>query len=216
MINIAILAITFFTGLCVQGQPLQLLEQKVIDIRKVVDEPIITFYGRNELFVQKNNYILGQSGYIIWKEGSNLWIQKASNYYDSLAENVFDTLFKAVRLVNSDGYSFLIENMSSIQNQQLKPGLIKNTFDGIDSLTEVKYYPDDIAVIEVYHGTRKFTKEIKSSQLNDGIILNDDGSIRFKRESVNYNFNIRSAVYKFYSLLQASIYQLECEDAFHE
>ena len=200
------------------GQPERLINRKISEIKKAGVDTIITFYefeGRPSYRI-KDKYVIGASIYIFWKENSSYLAIKASDYYDTLAINVYDTLFRVVRLDNLEAYKYLADNLDIISKQELKVGLIKDQINGKDSLIEVKYSDESIVIIEVYIGRRKFEKRIRSSQLDNGVILNLDGSLRFKRKSINYDYNINSSVYKLYALLNAAVADLESKGAFHD
>jgi hypothetical protein len=200
------------------GQSDHLITQRIADLKSGGIDTIITYYQfpGNKSYVFRKGYITESSKYIIWKDEAAYYIQKASSCYDSLGQSSFDTLFKMVAMNNIQAYTYLTANIDSIGKQELKAGMIKDVFDGKDSLFEIHYSHDDLALIELYVGKLKYTKTIRWSQLDDGIISNADGSVRFRWESVNYNYNINTALYQLYALLLAAINELEARNAFNE
>lgn len=214
----ALIGILSTVCLFTYGQPERLVAQKIEEIRKVGVDTIMTYYEFQGVtsYQIKGHYVIGASVYIIWKEKSAYFVAKASDYYDSLAINIFDTLFKTIRLDDFDAYKYLIANLDSIQNQELKAGMIKDTFDGKDTVFKVNSSHDDLAIINILIGKARYAKRITASQLDNGIVLNQDGSVRLKKESVNYEYNINTTVYRLYALIRAAIIELEAKRVFHE
>jgi hypothetical protein len=99
-------------------------------------------------------------------------------------------------------FKYLQNNFHSIVSDTLLPGLIKDTYNNKDTLISTKgYHPHYIElIIKTRLGT--FTNGMIDSDLDDGIIRNVDGTFRTRMESINYEHNISTSIYKMFSKLQ--------------
>ena len=185
---------------------------RIAEIRNTNPICILTFYefkGQSS-YTLTDTHVLGPSTYVLWIDSSVAWMQKLSYYFD--AGNVIDTIYEKVRFDLKEVFQYVTENLEAIQTQDLKPGLVKFETQHGDSLAKVIRKEDDVTIIECFVNQVVIKKVIRGSQLDKGLTLNEDGSIRSRRESINYHFNTNLKLYKLYRLLQAAIVQFESRE----
>lgn len=99
-------------------------------------------------------------------------------------------------------FNYLGKNFKSIFSDTLRPGMLKHNFNGKDTLIRHRPSHSGYAGLVVQTAAGTFVNHIYHEDLVDGIILNVDGSFRSRQESVNYEYNISTSIYKIFTLLQ--------------
>lgn len=105
-------------------------------------------------------------------------------------------------------FDFLDKNFKSIFADTLLPGMVKYRFDGKDTL--VRNWGSHGSRTELIALTKvsRYSNGFVDFDLYDGIIHNEDYSVREKFESVNYEYNISTAIYKITFLLAKEVSEI--------
>ena len=90
----------------------------------------------------------------------------------------FDTLFNAIPIEGQKVFQYLLTNIDNIEKEQLKPGLIREKIDNIDTVVEIKQSHISSTGVTIYIAKNEIFNYFTDVQLYDGIIHNEDGSVR--------------------------------------
>lgn len=102
-------------------------------------------------------------------------------------------------------FDLLRERFKSIFSDTLLPVMVKYSIDGKDTLVRRQGSHASYAELVVLTKGGMYSNGFIDHDVYDGIIRNDDGSIRDKVESVNYQYNISTSIYKIITLLQLEV-----------
>ena len=145
--------------------------------------------------------ILVDISYIITKKGDLLNIERLT--YEYLQGHGLILTHNSIFKKDSPGiFNYLNSNFNSIVSDTLLPGMLKYRIDGKDTLIRhLGSHPCHTElIIKTASGT--FMNGMIDKDLADGITRNEDGSFRSRQESVNYEYNISTSIYKIISMLQ--------------
>jgi len=156
-------------------------------------------------FRSTDTSLLVDISYIITKKGDLLNIERLT--YEYLYQEGFGLILTHNSFFKKDSlgiFSYLNSNFNSIVSDTLLPGILKHRIDGKDTLIReldlVNHPCHTELIIRTASGT--FMNGMLSCNLTDGVTLNEDGSFRSRQESINYAYNISTAIYKIICLLQ--------------
>jgi|GEM_PF-6528404 len=170
------------------------------------------FAGRSQF---KGSFHLMDADYLIWRDKKGCFIQKFSSCLSEDGSRPFDTAFTPIYLENDQAYVFFIEKLDTVKVQYLRPALVKQKWNGKDTIIEeTPGYHSPRKGIEFLIGTKNFKNYYYDSQVWDGTIRNDDGSFRYKYETLNYDYNISTAIVRLVKLLDLTVRRLEDNKAF--
>ena len=178
--------------------------------RKGIDTILRYSYEFTGLGLWKDSLYLFDAEYLIWHEESGNYIQKFSFCCAGDCARAFDTAFSQVLVKDQLPLQYFTANIENLKNQHLRPALFKLKIDGNDTTFLQSRGPHSATPgITFYIRKEEFKNHYFDEQVWNGTIYNDDGSIRYKLDALNYEYNTSTAVVKLVHLLDSSIRILE-------
>ena len=162
----------------------------------------------------KGKYLIVYSDYLIWSSNNLYYIQKFSDCLDEKAERSFDTAFKPIVTEHLEAYQYFLANIGTLKTVRLKPGMVKDRFDGKDTILKISSYHAPHTGVTIFTPENEITNSFSDDELYDGITRNTDGSTRAIRQSINYEFNKSTSIYKLTNSFQELINLYEKQNSF--
>ena len=158
-------------------------------------------YRGPTLFKPTDTSIVEDISYIITNKTDILTIERLTYEYVRNAGLVLTHTF--IQKIDSLGiFQYLQNNFHSIVSDTLLPGLVKDTYNNRDTLISTKGYHPCYTELIIKTRLETFANGMLDADLDDGIIKNVDGTFRARKESINYQHNISTSIYKIISKLQ--------------
>lgn len=191
------------------------LKEKLQKLRDADAGFVFSYAPNMRLALFHTTYVETTPEYLFWVDQSGCYVQKFAQCYDSLVHDTYDSAFSIVKLNDCEPASYLFKNLDSIRHEKLLPGFLKYNVNGRDSVYAISGSHVEPNIIKVYKGQVVFEKTVRWTELEDGSIHNDDGSIRMKEESLNYEKNVSTHLYKLYKLIEDLLNLLDDKQSFY-
>jgi hypothetical protein len=145
--------------------------------------------------------LIEEISYLITKKGYQLSIERLTSEYQE-GRGQFMT-HKFILKNDSLGiFDYLHDNFNSIVSDTLLPAVLKETIDGKDTLIRLWGSHPCYAELIILTASGTYRNGILDLYLADGTVRNADGSIRARRESINYEYNTSTSIFKIISMLE--------------
>jgi hypothetical protein len=193
-----------------------ILDTALTKLRQSHIDTIIQYtpFQGNASIVDKGMFYILYSSYLIWKKDGDVLLTKVSACLDRQWQRSFDTIFKVIRFPDMGVYESIIENLELLRKERLKPGIIKFYNGSKDTTAEIRSSHPGYTGVSVYIGSTEIENSYSYDQIYDGAILNVDGTLRAKQESINYTHNIATFIYRLTTRLSKLIEELENKNSF--
>ncbi|WP_276484094.1 hypothetical protein [Paraflavitalea pollutisoli] len=160
-----------------------------------------SFYGSGMI---SDSSVLEDISYIFSKKTGMLVVERLTSEYSDGYRPI--STHKVVAKKDSlQIFDFLGSNFRSIFADTLLPGMVKYPIDGRDTLVRWLGSHAQYIGLVVLTKAGRHANGFFNDDLCDGVIRNEDGSVRVKFESINYTYNLSTSIYKITSLLKQQI-----------
>ena len=156
--------------------------------------------------------VIHERSYLVWKENEELRLLIYSEYFnmDANIEGTSAPIFTAEDSL--DIFTFLKSNFEAIVSRKLLPAVLRKITDSGVLITDYGRYPPSHSgyiQVEIFTKLGTYQNGFSDTDLQNGTILNVDGSFREKWESLHYASNVKHPLYQFTLKLNSLIAQFE-------
>lgn len=155
-----------------------------------------------------DSLIVHERHYLLWNRNGNLYICQRYFYMNAYIEKLGDSTKLLILQDTLDLFEYLHDHFQEVVNDTLPYPRIRTVKDGKEEIWDVSpadVRDDSYTRVSIMVRGKEYYNGYRGEQLYDGNIRNTDGSLRERRENLNYETNLNKAIHHFIEKLENEV-----------